>query len=513
MKSLIKYLSIIILSSTPTFAMDSEDSFLNGFSEFVERALATYAVPGASIAIVQNNKVLMEKGFGHADIKNQIPVTKDTLFGIGSISKTFTALLALQLQDQGKLNLSQTVLSAFPDLWPRLDLYQSNEFKKVEIKHLLNHTSGFINGNAVWYLTEYSRESLIDLIPLSAKGISSFTPPGREFAYDNVMYTLAGYIAGKALQMSYEAALEKYLLRPLNMTQTTASIKDKAGLLSSPYRLNDTNVPVPIPLRNLDSIAPSGGLNSSATDMAKFLLALVNKGKISGQSVIKEEIFDCFTKEDIRVSQTRNPFGTDYSEYGLGFYIGKFNDQVILGHGGNVDGFSSFFAILPKHNLGIVVLTNLDESEVPEIVVNEFFDRFLCNNGEDRIEKYLKSNAAKSSDPIVTEEKKKFALPDSHFAGSYNNLAIGKAEIISMGDDLQLVINKKLFRLFRKGENEFIVRTFDLSVPNSKNCLSLTANLGVNNQVWGITISDDMKDISEMFISDTFDFSSVRWGK
>jgi CubicO group peptidase (beta-lactamase class C family) len=303
-------------------------------------------VPGASLVIVQDGKVIWSKGFGYRDVANKKPVTPDTLFAIGSSTKAFTAMAVVMAQEDGKLSLNDSPRKFLP--YFKLQDPEANE--KITIRDLLCHNSGLPRTDIAWISGDLSREDAIRYLA-DVKPTAKFR---EKFQYQNIQYAAAGDIAARAEKTSYDKLIENRILKPLGMTMTTLSVKtmQKSADYSIGYALTPKDPGSnPLPMRNLPAIAPAGAINSCATDMAKWVTLMLDGGTFNGKRLVSEPGFAELVK-------MQTPMGPN-AGYGLGWMLRDWNGMRVVEHGGNVDGFAAQVAMIPEKKIGFVLLTNV----------------------------------------------------------------------------------------------------------------------------------------------------------
>jgi len=326
-------------------------SALSAIEEKVEARRKELGIPGMSLLIVKDDKVIYAKGFGFKDFEHKVPVTPDTQFAIGSASKAFTGLSVLMTQDEGKLSLDaspKTILPYFKMADPETD-------KNMVIRDLLTHSSGLNRTDIAMITGKLNRQELIRVAG-EAKPIAKLH---EKFGYQNLMYTTAGEVVAVAQKEPWEKFVQDRIFKPLGMTNSNLSVKDlaKAADRSLGYTYNfDTKETRSLPYRNIDEIGPAGSINSSANDMSKWLRFVLNGGTVDGKRLVSEKGFEEWLKPQMKA----NPTGT--VNYGFGWFIQKWNDLKVVQHGGNIDGFNSMVAMIPEKKIGFVMLTNVSAS-------------------------------------------------------------------------------------------------------------------------------------------------------
>lgn len=334
-------------------ASDQYAKGLAAIEEKVEARRKELGIPGMSLVIVKDDKVIYAKGLGYKDFENKIAVTPDTQFAIGSATKAFTALSVLMTQDEGKLSLDASPKTVLP----YFKMYDPDTDKNMTIRDLMTHSSGLNRTDLAMITGKLTRAELIRVAG-EAKPIAKLR---EKFGYQNLMFTAAGEIVAVAQKQPWEKFVPERIFKPLGMTNSNMSMREmaKAKDRSLGYLYNfDTKETEKQPYRDIDQVAPAGSINSSANDMAKWLRFVLNGGTVDGKRLVSEKSYAEWINPQMKV----NASGT--MNYGLGWFIQKWNDETVVQHGGNIDGFNSMVAMIPEKKLGFVMLTNVSASSL-----------------------------------------------------------------------------------------------------------------------------------------------------
>lgn len=321
--------------------------------EKVEARRKELGIPGMSLAIVKDDKVIYSKGLGYKDFEKKVAVTPNTQFAIGSATKAFTALSVLMTADEGKLSLDaspRTVLPYFKMADPETD-------KNITIRDLLTHSSGLNRTDLAMITGRLTRQELIKVAG-EAKPIGKLR---ERFGYQNLMYTAAGEVVAVAQKKAWEEFIPERILRPLGMTTSTMTIEqmERAADRSFGYNYNfDTKETIRLPYREIKQVAPAGSINSSANEMAEWLRFILAGGVHNGRRLISEASFAEWMKPQMNVT----PNGS--VKYALGWFVRDWNGMKVVEHGGNIDGFNALVAMIPEKKLGFVMLTNVSGSSL-----------------------------------------------------------------------------------------------------------------------------------------------------
>lgn len=351
-------------TAAQTAISDDTQARLSEIEEKIEAKRKELGIPGLSLVIVKDDRIIYMKGLGYKDFEKRIPVTPDTQFAIGSATKAFTALSVLMSQDEGKLSLDDSPKKYLPYFKindPEID-------SKITIRDLLSHSSGLNRTDLAMVTGKLNREELIKVA-----GEAKPTAKLREkFQYQNLMFTAAGEIVAKVQKNQWEKFIPERIFAPLGMTNSVMSVKEmqQAKDYSFGYDYNfDTKETRNLPTRDLAEIAPAGAINSSARDMAQWLRFVMNGGNVNGKRLISEKSFEEWTKPQMKIAGT--------SSYGLGWFLRDWKGLKMVEHGGNIDGFNAQVTMIPEKKLGFVMLTNVSGSPLPASSAQIIFEGLL----------------------------------------------------------------------------------------------------------------------------------------
>ncbi len=318
----------------------------------IEAILSRNGVPGAGIALVTKDKILWAGGVGLARLATSTPVTADTMFRVGSITKTFVALALLKLQEEKKIDLNAKLAAIAPTL-PFRNPWQATN--PVTVAEVLEHTAGFddMPPSEVYNVNGPPNLDPFAVCERFPETLVSRWPPGTRMAYSNPDYGVAGYLIWKASNLQFGSYIEQTILQPLNMTASGFTLTDTIyGQLAQGYH---GNPPRPVPYLNI-YLRSAGGLKSSPADMAKLVQMFLNDGKVGKQQLVSPTSI-----ERMEYPQTTLAARAGLKEgYGLANYA-MFDGPVVQhGHDGGISGYLSTFAYMPHQGVGYVVLINND---------------------------------------------------------------------------------------------------------------------------------------------------------
>ena len=309
---------------------------------YVEELMAVYRTPGLQVGVTDREGILASECFGHADLAAGSPVTRETYFEHGSIGKTFTAVLLLQLREEGLLALDAPVTAYLPWFEVR------SEHAPITIRDLLTHSSGLMIG------ADMSSDSRFDVWALreSETGFA----PGSRFSYSNVGFRALGFVVEELTGMSYGKAVRQRILEPLGLESTHAKITNDGRQRLAvgyerlhddrPARRDDPWVPAPW----LETGTGDGSLAGTMDDLAAFLRALLNRGS----GLLEPESYDLMATPYIEADEEGSA--------GYGLFLVEHGGRHEIVHGGSMPGYQSLMAGDPEAGVGVAVAVNTGES-------------------------------------------------------------------------------------------------------------------------------------------------------
>jgi serine beta-lactamase-like protein LACTB len=318
----------------------------------IERGILT----GFSVALVADQETVYAAGFGWADEAERIPATRQTVYRAGSISKLFTALAAVQLAEQGKLDLDEPLAT----YWPGFRIVVPfDEAEPVTLRQLMCHRSGLVRESPVGGYLDPGEPSIAASVASLADCVMVHRP-NTKTKYSNIGVTVVGHVVAEVSGEPFVEYERKHVLGPIGMKSSAFLPEETIGdhLATSYMRVADGKGGfrrIESPRFELGTI-PAGNLYTSADDLARFLAFLFAEGAVGENQLVRPETLD----------EMFTPQWTDEeSGYGLGFHVSRFRDLKRIGHSGAVYGFSSTLAAIPELKVGVVVLANEDISLGP----------------------------------------------------------------------------------------------------------------------------------------------------
>lgn len=413
----------------------------------VEAAMAQFHVPGMSVAVVHGDTVHAAAGYGVESIESTRGVDGNTLFQIGSVSKAFTAAALAVLADEGKLHWDDAVI----DHLPEFRMYDPWVTREFTVRDLLTHRSGLPIGAGDLLMFPDGHATVEDVVH-AMRHLKPATSFRSEYAYDNLLYIIAGAIVEEVAGLPFVEFLEQRLLAPLGMAGCVAAASragDRARLATPHVRLAgelETTT-----TRVTDLVAAAGGITCSARGMSGWMQLMVNQGiTAAGERLISERQFAQLIRPVTLLpvpGYLAEHAGAYLNAYALGWSASTFHGQPILSHGGGVWGMTTFLAVLPEQRLAVFASGN-QMSAAPRAVVNHVLERFLAGDaaGErDWIAIFAEVSGERQAE-AEREVAEAFAarnagstpsLPLESYTGTYRDAWYGTVTL-SLADDGQL---------------------------------------------------------------------------
>jgi CubicO group peptidase (beta-lactamase class C family) len=417
-----------------------------GFDAHVKQVMQTFTVPGLAVAIVKDGKVILAKGYGVCRMGDPTPVDALTQFGIASNTKLFTATALGMLVEEGKLAWDRPVVGYLPD-FAVSDPYVTRE---MTIRDLLVHRSGLGlgAGDLLWWPpSTYDRKEIfrrIRYIPLS----TSFR---GAYAYDNVLYLVAGEVIEAVSGETWEDFVRQRILAKVGMTSSDVRHSAAGGsgnVAGTHAEVNDTVRPV-APFLS-DNTNPAGGIMSGATDMAKWMMVQLDSGRVAGGS----RLFTPATTRQLWREVTPMPIEAPtpglahlrphFSGYALGLDVRDYRGEFLITHTGGLPGYLSRVAMIPELRLGVAVLTNQESGAAFNSIVYRVLDHYLGAKAVNYPGIYS-GVARKNKDKLRSAGQKAAAgrdstsgpsLPLAKYAGTYRDVWYGDVGIAEEGGKL-----------------------------------------------------------------------------
>ncbi|MBU2046790.1 MAG: serine hydrolase, partial [Bacteroidetes bacterium] len=438
MKKIIYTLSLALFATSlfaqqPTFITDSLD-------QYIKTGIKDWDIPGLAIAIVKDGKPVMIKGYGVKDMKTNAPVDENTLFMIASNSKLFTGTSIANLAYQKKLSLNDPITKYFPNF----SIYDKNASALLTVKDLMGHKLGTktFQGDFTFWDSNLSSEEIMNRMKL----MKPIYPFRQDFGYCNSCFLTAGEVIPKVTNETWNQYVENNILKPLGMNNTYtvhAGMSQRVNV-SKPYTNQFTGVVTEIPYDNVDNLGPAASMISNVSDLSKWLMLQLDSGKYEGKQILPWPVLRMTRDVNTALSSRKNG-ETHFTDYGLGVFEADDAGKQVYWHTGGAFGFVSNVCFVPELNLGISILTNMDNQSFFELLRHQILNAYLGkpyqNLSKDALSGYQKTKAddiekLKTFQARVGKEKTELAL--SAYAGTYHHPLYGDITITTSGKDLRV---------------------------------------------------------------------------
>ena len=377
-------------SSAPTPAASS--AWMASLDSLVTAELARTRTPGAQVAVVVDGKIAYSKGFGIADIETRRPVTDQTLFRVGSVTKMVTAAAAAQMAAEKTLDLNAPISRYVTEIagkGPRV--------AGVTTHQLLSHSAGWLD-NAV----PYGRmgEGALGEVFTEITDTISFTEPGRVISYSNPGYSMVGYVIERAGHGRFASVVDRLVLKKMGMPHATFR-----PLSALTYDFSQGHIPssaapsIVRPFTENTAQWAAGFLFASAGELARFTIAMMDGGMLDGQRVLAPEAITMMTTGHMAM-----PGGT--ARYGYGLSVNTQSGQRVWRHGGSINGFDAQVTMFPDRKLAVLVFDNLSGS--PLVGITDHVARLVAGISPDPV-------------PTLAEPREATAVERGQLVGTYRN--------------------------------------------------------------------------------------------
>ncbi len=434
--------------------------------EYARRLTDAGRVPGLSVAVVVDDRVLFAEGFGLADVDSGLPVDADTRFYIASSSKALTATAVVRLAEAGILDLQAPVTQYLP----ALRFGEGIRADEVTVHDLLSMTEGLADEAPVIFRTAYSGEftpgQLIDLLADYDAAES-----GRAFDYSNLPYNILGLVLdavddGQLEPGGWKAPVREAVLDPLGMRETTALVSGlEANRIAMPHALAPSGRFERIRLAKADAnLHAAGGHFSSARSLARFVAAHVSGGTLEGRRAISQEVIKSSHRRHAEQDRSFGPFQRD--GWGYGWDLAEWNGRRLIQRFGGFAGYYAHMSFMPEHRIGVVVLSNgVSGMPAADLVALYAYDRLLGREDLeaeydaqfDEIEAIHRQRAEQAGQALAERAQRLEPLPRelSAYAGRYRNDSIGTMhwQVVAGGLELSMGVAHSRAEIFDASGN------------------------------------------------------------
>jgi len=448
-KTLLILLNLLLASSL--FAQTVRQSDIDAFDKYAEAARQQWNVPGMSIAVVKDGKVLLSKGYGVRELGKSETVNAETLFGAMSTTKAMTAVAMGMLVDEGKVGWNDKVLKHLPD-FRVADPYVTNELR---VRDLFTHNAGLGNADFLWAWTpELSSDEIARRMQYAPQAYSLRSG----FIYQNIMYLVAGMVIEKASGMSWEKFMSDRVFGPLGMKSTYPNFTLSSGYQNRSKAHFDIEKKVEvIPEMTVDKAGAAGAVWSNADDIAKWVNFNLGNTTVNGKELLKPG-----TLAEIMRPQTIVPAGEFYptarltkphwTTYGFGWFQQDYRGEMVNMHTGSLAGRTAIVGLIPDKKFGIYIFGNIDHAEVRHALMLKAFDVFVFGDNT----RDWSTEAKALYDGLAADGDKRLAavkamrvqntattLPLEAYAGKYSDPFYGSLDVTFANGKLDITISKE----------------------------------------------------------------------
>jgi len=444
----------------------------------VLRTMEAFDVPGIAVAVVKDDKVIHSKGYGVSSLNTKRKVDSNTLFGIASNSKAFTAAALGMLVDEKKLDWNDRVT----DIIPEFSLYDPYVTREFTVADLLTHRSGLGLGAGDLMIWPGRNDFRIDDIIHNLRYLKPVSSFRTKYDYDNLLYIVAGEVVARVSGMSWNDFIEKRIMQPLGMTgsaSTYSRLMDKSNVIDPHAPVNGK---VQVIGRNFNEVADAAaGIYSNISDMSKWIIMQMNRGRY-GEGLSKQLFSEAvhrtmWSPHTIIPVRESAEYKTHFASYGLGWRLNDIMGYKQVGHTGGLGGIVTQVTLIPEMKLGIIVFTNQQSGAAFRAITSTILDSFFVIKGADWVKQYSEAekkdfeDAKAITDDIwknIEAQRSTSVKPDNTtYTGTYSDSWFGEVSISEKNGKLWFD-SKRSFDLtgemFWFRGNTFIVKWNDRSL-------------------------------------------------
>lgn len=425
------------------------------FDSYVQQAVRDWHVPGLTVTVVKEGKVLFKKGYGLRELGKSNPVDTQTLFAMASTTKAMTAACLGMLVDEGKLRWDDPVTNYLP----AFQLYDPAVTRELRVRDLLIHNTGVGNADVLWAAMQISSDEILHRMRY-VKPSYSFR---SGFIYQNIMYLAAGKVIEKVAGMPWETFIRTRIFEPLGMKRTRALFNE----VTDPNRarphieIRDTVRLVDSRLEEglVDAVGPAGSVWTCPDDVAAWMQCMLDSGRYNGKTLLKPatwaELFKPQTLvTDAQFYPTQQLTRPVWKTYGLGWFQHDYRGHKVNFHTGSLTGMIAIHGQLPDQKLAVYVQGNLDHAELRHALMYRAFDEFGRSDarlGTPRdwsadfqklyggLKQQAKIAGRKADSTRVLNTKP--SLPLASYVGAYTDPLYGKADVTLQDGTLRVSVN------------------------------------------------------------------------
>jgi CubicO group peptidase (beta-lactamase class C family) len=431
------------------------------YDAYVQQAVRDWRVPGLTVTVVKDGKVLLKKGYGIRELTKPEPVNSQTLFAMASTTKAMTAACLGMLVDEGKLRWDDPVINYLPDF----QLYDPAVTRDLRVRDLLTHNAGLGNADFLWTAMQVTSDEILHRLRLIKPAYSL----RAGFIYQNIMYLAAGKVIEKVSGQPWETFIRRQIFEPLGMGRTQALFRDVTDAnRAKPHVMYKDTVRL-VDSRDeegsVDAVGPAGSIWSCPDDLVAWMQCMLDTGRYSNGNETRKVLLKPATWAELFQPQaivsdgqfypTQQLTKPNWKTYGLGWFQHDYRGQRVNFHTGSLTGMVAIHGQLPAKKLAVYVQGNLDHAELRHALMYRAFDEFGFDDGGAgrdwsaefrQLYKGLEQRAkrAERSADSLRVMNTKPSLPLAAYVGSYADPLYGKAEVSMQDSTLHLLVNNVL---------------------------------------------------------------------
>jgi CubicO group peptidase (beta-lactamase class C family) len=472
---------------------------LSQIREAANKAIEAFGAEGLALAVVSDGNIVLTEGFGFSDKAANEPLTENMLFPIASTSKAFTAACAVMLSEDGKLNLDKPV-SAY---MPQFRLNDPIASKEATTRDMLSHRTGLPRHDLLW-ITMGESADREDLVFNKLPNLKPTQPFRYLWQYQNLIYATVGVLVEKLSGKTWEEFVSERIFKPLGMDTAIFDSNTPGANYAKLYKTGEDGSNVQAFPENTGAIGPAGSIRASVSDMSKWLLFNIEKGK-AGEAQLIGPAFAELSKPNIPYQLL--PFevpGSVRAGYGLGWFIDIYKGETVVSHGGNLTGSSTLVSLIPERKDGLVVLASQDSTFMAYALANTIYDILLGKSGEDWNAFYLEQEKAMKAQPeqlksslLATKiEGKPLTHEVEEYVGEYEHPGYGKVSIKAENGKLSCFVNSFELKFTHFHYDIFLAEILDMP-------LLASFQTGVKGEIASVSIQ------LEMSLPDLIEFKRI----
>lgn len=455
------------------------DDRLKGLKEFITEKIQEWNIPGTAVGVIKNGEVIFSEGIGMRSIKEKLEVTTDTLFSIASMTKPFTSTALAILVDEGKLEWDKPIKNYMPEV----KLYDEFATEHLTVRDILSHRTGLPRHDYMWEGCPFTRAEIVDRI--------KYLKPSKGFRttyqYQNLMFVLGGYLIERITGKTWEEFVKERIFDQLGMDRSNFSSDEslKCSNYAHPY-VNQDGELKEIEFGNKDAVGPAGTINSTIEDILKWYMLQINRGKWGNKQIVSEgNLKETHTPHTIIPKGPISFKELPYSSYGLGWFVQPYRGYNQIYHTGSIYGFGSVGAFMPDEGIGVIVLSNSEQSYMFNVAVkNTIFDRLLGAGEIDWMSRYKEvdekmKDEVKQQNLKINAERIPGTFPShklEEYAGIYTHPGYGDISICVKDSSLYVDFHMHHLELKHQHYDSFLWDMNKFSAP------TMVVSFGTNKE-------------------------------